>query len=110
VSPKTLFVEPLAILPSNQIPPSTPINSTKVRKYNQLLSGLRLYVFENINKRLDIISHPWEVSTRLQNLSQRITSLTEYLKKYLEHVEVFYNNEVKNLIAWVTNLNDHHKS
>jgi hypothetical protein len=62
VSPKPLFVEPLAILPSNQIPPSTPRNSTRVRKYTQLLSGVRLYVSKNINKRLDIISQAWQLA------------------------------------------------
>jgi hypothetical protein len=72
------------------------------------LSGVRLYVVENINKRLEIISQAWEVGTSLWNLSQRITSFIEYLKKYLEHDEGFYNNEVKNFIAWVTSLSDHH--
>jgi hypothetical protein len=79
-----------------------------VRKYTQLLSGVRLYVAKNINKRLEIISQAWEVGTILQNLSQRITSFTEYLKKYLEHDEGFYNNEVKTFIARVTSLSDHH--
>jgi hypothetical protein len=31
------------------------------------------------------------------------------LKKYLEHDEGFYNNEVKTFIARVTSLSDHHR-
>jgi hypothetical protein len=73
-----------------------------------LLSGVRLYVAENINKRLKIISQVWEVGTNLRSLCQRITRFTEYLKRDLEHDEGFYNNEVKKFIAWAISLSDHH--
>jgi hypothetical protein len=81
LNPKPLFAEPLAIVASDQMPPSTPGTSVRVRKETNLLSGVRFYVAENINRRLDIISQAWEVNTNLRNLSQRITSFTEYLKK-----------------------------
>jgi hypothetical protein len=81
-----------------------------VRKVSQVLSEVRLYVVESIKERLKIIPQAWEVGTILHNLSQRITSFIEYLKKYLENDECFYNNEVKKFIARVTSLSDHHRS
>jgi hypothetical protein len=56
LSPKPLFAQPLAILSSDQIPPSTPGTSKPIKKVVQLLSGVRVYVVENINKRLKIIT------------------------------------------------------
>jgi hypothetical protein len=44
LSPKPLFVEPLAIISPDQMPPSTPGTSTQVRKATKLLSRVRLYV------------------------------------------------------------------
>jgi hypothetical protein len=50
LSPKPLFAEPLAIVAPDQMPPSTPGTSVRVRKYAKFLNGVRLYVMENINK------------------------------------------------------------
>jgi hypothetical protein len=56
LSPKPLFTEPLAIVAPDQMPQSTLGTSTWVNKATKLLSGVRLYVTENINKQLNIIS------------------------------------------------------
>jgi hypothetical protein len=82
------------------MPQSTPGTSTRVKKATKLLSGVRLYVTENINKRLDIISEAWEVSTSLRNLSQWITTFMEYLQKDLEHDELFYKNDLSTFVVW----------
>jgi hypothetical protein len=50
LSPKSLFVEPLSIIAPDPIPQDTPGMTSKVRKYAKLLSGIRMYVTENINK------------------------------------------------------------
>jgi hypothetical protein len=81
LSPKPLFAEPLAIVVPDQMPPSTPGTSIKVRKATKFLNGVRLYVTENINKRLTIISQAWEVTTSMRNLSQRIVQLNRIFAK-----------------------------
>jgi hypothetical protein len=110
LSPKPLFAEPLAIISLNQMPPSTPRTSTRVRKAAKLMSRVRLCIAKNINKQLNIISQAWEVSSGLINLSQRITSFTEYLKRDLEHHEVFYKNVLSTFIAQVSNLSDYQRN
>jgi len=110
LNPRPLFAKALVIVTVDQTHRSTPRTSMRVRKYTQLLSGVRSYVVENINKMIDIISHTWEVSTNLKSLSQRITNFTKYLKRDLEHDEGFHNNEVNTFIEWVTSFNDHHIS
>jgi hypothetical protein len=52
LTPKPLFAQPLAILSTEQTPPSTPGTSKPIRKVLQLLNGVRLYVVDNINRRL----------------------------------------------------------
>jgi hypothetical protein len=110
LSPKPLFVEPLAIISPNQMPPSTPGTSTKVRKVVKFLKRIRLYVTKNINKRLNIISQEWEVSSSIRKLSERIANLTKYLKKDLEHEEAFYKKVLSTFIAWVSSLSEYHRN
>jgi hypothetical protein len=110
LTPKPLFAQPLAILSAEQTPPSTPGTSKPIRKVLQLLNGVRGYVAENINKRLEIIRHAWEVSTSLHNLSQRITNFTEYLQRDLQHDEAYYKNELNTFIARVTTMTDHQRN
>ena len=52
-----------------------------------------MFVTKNINKRLNIILEAWEVSTIMRNLSQWITSFSDYLHKDLE-------NDVSNVLLW----------
>jgi hypothetical protein len=47
---------------------------------------------------------------QLQHLSQRISNFTGYLKKYLDHDEGYYKNELNTFIAWVTSMSDHQRS
>jgi hypothetical protein len=50
LSPRPLFAEPLSIIVPDPMPQDTPSTSTRVRKVVKLLSGIRMYVIENINK------------------------------------------------------------
>jgi hypothetical protein len=110
LTPKPLFANPLAILPVEKALPSTLGTSKPITKALQLLNGVRGYVVENINKRLDIIRHAWEVSITLRNLSKRITNFTEHLRKYLEHDQAYYQNEVSTFIARVTSMNEYQRN
>jgi hypothetical protein len=65
-----------------------------------------MYVAENINKWLNTILEAWEVGTNLRNLSQRISSLTEYLQQDLDNDEYFYKNALSTFVARVSDMND----
>jgi hypothetical protein len=110
LSPRPLFAQPLAILSAEQTPPSTPGISRPIRKALQLLNGVRLYVVDNINKRLDIIRQAWEVNTSLRDLSQRILSFTRDLQRDLQHDEAYCKNELNTFVAWVTSISDHRRN
>jgi hypothetical protein len=73
----------------------------------QLLNGIKLYVVDNINRRLDIIRQAWEVSASLCDLSQRTLSFTGDLQRDLQHDEAYCKNELNTFVAWVTSINDH---
>jgi hypothetical protein len=68
LTPKPLFSNPLAILPTKHGLPSTPGTLKPIKKSLQLLNGFIYYVSENINKRMDIIREAWEVNVTLRNL------------------------------------------
>jgi hypothetical protein len=58
----------LVILSIEQTPPITGENSTPIMKVLQLLNGIILYVVDNINIKLDISRHAWEVSASLHDV------------------------------------------
>ena len=63
LSPRPLFVEPLSIMVLEIVPQDTPGTSSKVIEVAKLLSGVRMYVAENINEWLNTILEVWEVGT-----------------------------------------------
>jgi hypothetical protein len=52
LTPKPLFSQRLAIILAKQTPPSTLGTSKPIRKAVQMYNGVKVYVFENINKIL----------------------------------------------------------
>jgi len=84
LSPRPLFVEPLSIMVPKTFPQGTPGTSTRVKRAAKLLSDVRMYITNNINKRLTTILEVWEVGTNLRILSQIISTLIDYLQQDLD--------------------------
>jgi hypothetical protein len=55
LSPKPLFAEPLSMIVPKEVPKEMVGSNSKVTRATKLLMGIRRYVAENIDKRLDII-------------------------------------------------------
>jgi hypothetical protein len=89
LSPRPLFAEPLSIMVPETTPQDTPGTSTRVKRVAKLLSGVRMYIVENINKRLTTILEVWEVGTNLRNLSQRISTLITIYNKTWTMMSIF---------------------
>jgi hypothetical protein len=59
LSPRPLFVEPLSIMVLETTPQGTPRTSSRVKKDAKFLSGVKMYIVEKRNKRLNTIIEAW---------------------------------------------------
>lgn len=103
---KPLFIPPLDIKALESTIAITHGTPKKVKKEAKLWNGIRSYVTVNINKRLGIIEEAWGISLHLNNLSKRIASFYEYLKKYLDHDRKFIENDLMNFINKIDTLSN----
>jgi hypothetical protein len=78
-------------------------SSSKVTKYAKFLIGVRRYVAENIDKRLNIMWEAWEIVVEAGVITGRIQALKEYLQEDLWNDEHFYKNVVSTFMVRISN-------
>jgi hypothetical protein len=81
----------------------------RLRSASSLLTTIRKYIGDNIQKRISLILEIWELATSSTTLSSRILNFKEYLQKDLDNDEHFYKEVVGTFSAKVSNMNDVHR-
>ena len=79
---------PLVSIPLEIVGPNTP--ASKLKGSSRLLTSVRRYVDNNINKRMALIIESWEISKNMIYFVSRAHSFHEYLQVDLKYEEGFY--------------------
>jgi hypothetical protein len=82
--------------------PSTP--ATKLKGSSSLLASCRIYVENNIKKRMEPITEVWETSQSMASLGMRAHTLLEHLQADFKNEERFYLDMILPFGTHVNNM------
>jgi hypothetical protein len=97
--PLPLLASSLAILR-----PTTP--TTKLKRSSSLLILGKIYVENNINKRMALITEAWEISKNMISFGSRVHAFHDYLQADLKNEEYFYLDVVISFGVKVSNMSE----
>jgi hypothetical protein len=106
LTPNMLFVEPLAMMVIEEFPEEMTRSTSKVTKATKLLIGVKIYVVENIDKRIDIMHEAWEITVEDDVISKMIHSLKQYLQEDQWNDEKLYKNVVSTFMVRISIMDD----